>query len=150
MDGFNWLWLCYPCSAAYRIHGGTFGRRRRPDFRYHSSIFGSGMQHPHLVQNRPLTTTILFISFSSMRSYVAQNVEWPAVKGILPGIFLVLRWGRIWYPDPKPPPLRIISIAFTFIPHTTCPLADNKICTHPARLRLDYRRGTAIGSISID
>ena len=120
MDGLNWLWLCYPllgCVAGFMagLLGVGGGLISVPFITI--ILTASGMHHPdlHKIALATSTTTILFTAFSSMRSHVSHhNVEWPAVKGILPGIILGTLIGTYLVHFIPTVPLRIIFIAFTF------------------------------------
>lgn len=120
MDGFNWLWLCYPllgCVAGFMagLLGVGGGLISVPFITI--ILAASGMQHPdlHKIALATSTATILFTSFSSMRSHIShENVEWPAVKGILPGIILGTLLGTYLVHVIPTTPLRIIFIVFTF------------------------------------
>ena len=120
MDGFNWLWLCYPllgCVAGFMagLLGVGGGLISVPFITI--ILAASGMQHPdlHKITLATSTATILFTSFSSMRSHIShENVEWPAVKGILPGIILGTLLGTYLVHVIPTTPLRIIFIVFTF------------------------------------
>ena len=120
MGEFNWLWLCFPllgCLVGFMagllgIGGGLIA------VPFITIILSaSGLNHPdlHKIALATATTTILFTSFSSMRSHVKhKNVEWPAVKGILPGIILGTLIGTYLVHHIPTTPLRIVFIGFTF------------------------------------
>ena len=155
MDDFNWLWLCYPllgCLAGFMagLLGVGGGLISVPFITI--ILAASGMQHPdlHKIALATSTTTILFTSFSSMRSHVAhQNVEWPAVKGILPGIIVGTLLGTYLVHLIPTTPLRIIFIAFTFYTAYSMSFGGQP---KPARTLPGsgwlFGVGTAIGSIS--
>lgn len=116
----NWLWLSYPllgCLVGFMagLLGVGGGLISVPIL---TLILGAaGMTHPdlHKIALATSTTTILFTSFSSMRSHVAHsNVSWEAVKGILPGILLGTLLGTLLVHTIPTLPLKIIFILFTF------------------------------------
>lgn len=80
-------------------------------------LTASGMVHPdlHKIALATSTATILFTSFSSMRSHVSHNnVHWTAVKGILPGIVLGTLMGTYLVHLIPTLPLKFVFVAFTF------------------------------------
>ena len=75
MSEFNWLWLCYPllgCLAGFMagLLGVGGGLISVPFITI--ILTASGMVHPdlHKIALATSTATILFTSFSSMRSHV--------------------------------------------------------------------------------
>ena len=155
MDGFNWLWLCYPllgCLVGFMagLLGVGGGLISVPFITI--ILTASGMQHPdlHKIALATSTTTILFTSFASMRSHVShKNVEWPAVKGILPGIILGTLIGTYLVHLIPTNPLRAIFVAFTFYTAYSMllggqPKPSRTLPTSPWLFGV----GTLIGSIS--
>ena len=155
MSDFNWLWLCYPllgCLAGFMagLLGVGGGLISVPFITI--ILTASGMVHPdlHKIALATSTATILFTSFSSMRSHVSHNnVHWTAVKGILPGIVLGTLMGTYLVHLIPTLPLKFVFVAFTF--YTAYSMTYGKppraSRTLPHRWAL-FGAGNLIGSIS--
>ncbi len=152
---FNWLWLCYPllgCLVGFMagLLGVGGGLISVPILTL--ILSASGMVHPdlHKIALATSTAAIMFTSFSSMRSHVSHNnVNWPAVKGILPGILLGTLIGTYLVHLIPTIPLKMVFVAFTF--YTAYSMTFGKppkaTRTLPSLLSM-FGVGNLIGSIS--
>lgn len=120
MEHFSWLWLGFPllgCFAGFMagLLGVGGGLVSVPILTL--LMVAQGIHHPdlHKIALATSTATILFTAFSSMRSHVSHNnVEWQAVKGILPGILTGTFIGTYLVHIVPTLPLKIIFVLFTF------------------------------------